>query len=435
MATSSPPRISAAPAPAITPAARARPRLLVVMYANPNYHPPTVNGVRMMSERFEVQIVCRNDAGPAADWAPGVTIERVGEIITAAQAFDAPAWRKLSWYRRFVRRLGCVIAETGPALIYAYDPIGFAASIAALGPRRKDIPVVFHCHDTPALGRVRLASLQDWILRYAMRHTRDAAFTIFPSKYRAPIWLDKARDPRPPMIIPNGAARDFYPPREDEDWSALARRRWESKRVLYVGSMGAENGQPDAIRALEFLPAPVALDLIGFSTPEYRIRLSQMAAALALAGRVSIAGWVPNPERIRRAEDAAVGLVLYHAANPNWEHSGPSPNKLFEYAAWGLPVVVPDRKSFREFFADDEWVAYANPEDPASIARAIEFILADRDRYIAMSLAARRAHETKYNYEQVFAPVLERLLALAGVADDPAARCRRSSVEHQNELD
>ena len=49
---------------------------------------------------------------------------------------------------------------------------------------------------------------------------------------------------------------------------------------------------------------------------------------------------------------------------------------------------------------------------PKLIRRSIEFILADRDRYVAMSLAARKAHEEKYNYETVFQPVLERILAI-----------------------
>ncbi len=31
-----------------------------------------------------------------------------------------------------------------------------------------------------------------------------------------------------------------------------------------------------------------------------------------------------------------------------------------------------------------------------------------------MSLAARRAHEEKYNYERAFAPVLDRILAMTG---------------------
>jgi glycosyltransferase involved in cell wall biosynthesis len=416
MATSLQSRTSNGVPRSVGPAASTGLRILVVIYGNPNYHPPTINGVRIMSERFSVNVVCRNEAGPEANWPHAVAIERVGELVTANESFDASVWRKLSWYRTFVRRVSATIAETRPALIYAYDPIGFAASIAAIAKSGVEIPVVFHCHDTPVLGSRRIASLQDWIFRYALRHTGDAVFTVFPSKHRAPIWLDKAGDPRAPLIVPNGAARDFYPSRED--WNALAQRRWESKRVLYLGSMGHENGQPKALSALATLPGEVKLDMAGFGTVEFRRELSELAAALSLQARVSISDWVPEHERNRLAEQAAVGLVLYRAVNLNWEHSGPSPNKLFQYAAWGLPVVVPDRESFREFFANDEWVNYADPEDPAAIARAIEFILADSDRYVTMSHAARRAHETKYNYERLFAPVLERICTLVGAAHD-----------------
>src|SRR5258708_26615247 len=114
-------------------------------------------------------MVCRNDAGPAADWPPAVAIERVGELVTADQSFGASVWRKLSWYRSFVRRVVATITETRPALIYAYDPIGFAASIAAIGKVPAEIPVVFHCHATPQPGRHRVASLPSCIFHYPLR--------------------------------------------------------------------------------------------------------------------------------------------------------------------------------------------------------------------------------------------------------------------------
>ncbi|MGH7782130.1 MAG: glycosyltransferase, partial [Candidatus Binataceae bacterium] len=281
------------PIDAVRSAASARRTILVVMYANPDYHPPTVNGVRMMSARFDVRIVCRNDAGPPAEWPREVRIERVGKTITQSEIFAASALRKIWWYRGFVSRVRSAIADSAPALIYAYDPIGFAASIAALGARRSRVPVVFHCHDTPAPGTGGIRSLQDWIFRYALRHTGAAAFTVFPSKYRAPLWLDLASDPRPPMIIPNGAARDFYP--LTCDWDALARRRFSFRRILYLGSMGPANGQLQALEAFANLPDQVTLDLVGFSDPAFLRGLSDRASSMGLQDRVAISGWVPDP--------------------------------------------------------------------------------------------------------------------------------------------
>ncbi|MGH7924202.1 MAG: glycosyltransferase, partial [Candidatus Binatus sp.] len=100
---------------------------------------------------------------------------------------------------------------------------------------------------------------------------------------------------------------------------------------------------------------------------------------------------------------------------------GSASNKLFEYAAMGLPVVVPERASYREFLGDAEWVTYADIEEPKSIARAINSIFADGERYAAMSRAARDAFEEHYHYERVFAPALERIFELSGVAERAAS--------------
>jgi len=210
---------------------------------------------------------------------------------------------------------------------------------------------VFHCHDTPVLrfAANRVAAGLDYPLCiWVTRATQRSRFSR--RSIGAPLWLDKAGDPRAPLIVPNGAARDFYPSREDlERTGATA---VGSKRVLYLGSMGPENGQPQALKRSAVLPCAFKLDMAGFGTAEFRRELSELAAALSLEARVSISDWVPDHERNRLAEQASVGLVLYRAVILNWEHSGPSPNKLFPIRAWGLPVVVPDRESFPRVFCE-----------------------------------------------------------------------------------
>jgi glycosyltransferase involved in cell wall biosynthesis len=404
MATSLQSPLDAAPA-----AAARRPCILVVMYSNPDYHPPTVNGVRMMSERFEVHIVCRNDVGPRVEWPPAVTVERIGSAKTEADKQAAAAVRKLAEFAAFARAARRAAARFSPAVIYAYDAMGFA--VAAWVARAYPAALlIFHSHELPALERRSPRSLQPWVMRYALDHTHDADLVVFPSAPRARVWMAAAHDERRACIVPNASSLRFYHP--PADFTDLIARRFARRRVVYLGSLGPINGHREAVRALAMLDRDIALDLIGSAEPAFRDELTALARELGIDKRVDLAGWLPDALREERVSAACAGLVLYQPANPNWEHAGSSPNKIFEYAAMGLPVVAPDLPSYREFFAADEWVAYADPEDPASIARAIEFILADRERYIAMSLAARRAHEEKYNYEHVFAPVIDRILAL-----------------------
>jgi glycosyltransferase involved in cell wall biosynthesis len=142
-------------------------------------------------------------------------------------------------------------------------------------------------------------------------------------------------------------------------------------------------------------------------------------------------GWLALDESQSRASHASVGLSIYKPVTKSLEYVASASNKLFEYAAMGLPVIVPERENYREFLGDAEWVTYAEIEQPEAFARALTSIFADRERYVAMSRAARRAFETGYNYERVFEPVLERIRALAGEAQEAARMIRPWSPDYR----
>ena len=169
--------------------------------------------------------------------------------------------------------------------------------------------------------------------------------------------------------------------------------------------------------------------VIGGYRPDFGASLTLSRASLASPSKCSLDGWLTLDELQARASRASVGLSIYKPVTKGLDYVASASNKLFEYAAMGLPVVVPDRASYRDFLGDAEWVMYADVEEPKSIASAITSDLAaDNDRYVAMSRSARRAFEEQYNYERVFAtPALElRIFELSGVAKIPTGRGARS---------
>jgi glycosyltransferase involved in cell wall biosynthesis len=113
---------------------------------------------------------------------------------------------------------------------------------------------------------------------------------------------------------------------------------------------------------------------------------------------------------------ASLGLALYEPLGINRECVGPASMKLFEYAARGIPVIVPAERSFAEFLKSESWVTYADPTNPVSIAQAIDRTFRDRAEYERMCYAARLAFEERFNYERVFAPVVKRVGELTSAA-------------------
>jgi glycosyltransferase involved in cell wall biosynthesis len=387
-----------------------KPLLLMPIYAHADYFPPTINAACILSTDFVVQVVCRNTDAPAARWHPGVEMERVGALRSRSAQEKAAMASKLLEFGRYVRAL----SRSGAKFIYAYDPIAFAAAMLA---RRRGVPIIFHCHDVPTAADLPARSLQSWLIHYALKRTREAAFVVFPERNRAAHWLSAASDDREPLIVPNGAPRNFYSP--PCNWPELFSKRFENGRILYMSSMGPENGHLEAVSAAA--EAGFSLDLCGPGSPAFVGSLEQLIMQKNAADRIRVRGWLKEPERKPLIDNAAVGLVLYKPATFNWEFSASAVNKLFEYGAAGLPVVVPDRGSYREFLGSEKWIAFADVNSPHSIASAIVDILADRNRYVAMSHAAREAHEKRLNYELLFAPVAERFRAMAGIGDRIAA--------------
>ncbi|MGH7934156.1 MAG: glycosyltransferase family 4 protein [Candidatus Binataceae bacterium] len=388
-----------------------RPTLLMTIYANPDYYPPTVNAVNLARQYFSVHLLCRNMEPSFRRWPRDVTLERVGPYATDEGKAAMGAAAKLREYWRFAGAVRKAIARIRPHLIYAYDPHAFAAAIWA-GAKRRDIPLVYQLHELPESRDVPLRSMQRWVLRYARARTREADLVVFPERNRAMRYLGGIHDARPSMIVPNFPARDFCPP--PSDWSALIERRLDDQEILYMGTLGPTNGNREALAALCHVNSPARLTMLGRCADEFRVELLGHAQRLGLERRLSIENWIPHTELPMRARHAALGLSTYKAVSQSLEFMVSATNKLFEYAACAMPVVVPDRPGYREFLAGESWVVYADFENPVSIAQAIDAVFADRERYGAMCVAARRAFEDRYHYERAFAPLLERMVALAG---------------------
>jgi glycosyltransferase involved in cell wall biosynthesis len=365
-------------------------------------------------------------ARPIQDWPADVTIERFGKYASPREKEAAGAGAKLIEYVKFAARTRTLIKQMQPAIIYSYDPHAFVASMVARAGRRAT-PLIFHLHELPEMASLSWTSLQTWVVKAALTGTKSAEAVVFPEKHRARHWLVAAGDSRAPIIVPNCPDRSYFP--GPADWSETIAMRYRAREAVYVGYAAADNGHLEGLRALAMTDGDIRMRMIGSYRPEFEASFNALARELGVTDRVRLDGWLALDELRARASRASVGLSLQKPATKNLEYVGSASNKLFEYAAMGLPVVVPDRESYRDLLGDAAWVTYADIDRPESIARAISSILADRERYAAMSRAARRAFEEQYNYERVFAPAVERILELSGVAKvsqvparDPAER-------------
>jgi glycosyltransferase involved in cell wall biosynthesis len=148
----------------------------------------------------------------------------------------------------------------------------------------------------------------------------------------------------------------------------------------------------------------------------YVDQLRALAAELGVADRVEFVGAVPRAELLGWTRRSDVGLAFMpKVAQGSDDHEmvGAS-NKPFDYLAHGVPLLVADLPDWRSLYVESGYGLACDPDDPASIAAALEWYLRHPRERHDMGERGRRRIADEWNYETQFAPVFDVLLGHAG---------------------
>jgi glycosyltransferase involved in cell wall biosynthesis len=159
--------------------------------------------------------------------------------------------------------------------------------------------------------------------------------------------------------------------------------------VVYQGSIQENRGIEPAIEAVRKLDH-VVLVVIGYGY--YRPTLEAYVESEGLADRVKFFGPIPNDELLDYTASGDVGLC--NIVNASVSYYTSLPNKLFEYAMAGLPVVGSDSPEIGRVVTEEGIGEVCDPIDPDALAEAITTILDDPSRYEDGLAAATE----KYNW-------------------------------------
>ena len=139
----------------------------------------------------------------------------------------------------------------------------------------------------------------------------------------------------------------------------------DARILLAVSRLTRQKGIDVAVEALSLLPDDVVLVVLG-EGPE-RGALEELAREHAVASQVILPGRVPDVAAwLRRAS--------VYVQPARWEGFGLA---VLEAMVCGVPVVATNVSSLPELVADGETGLLVPPDDPAALARAIEWALAD----------------------------------------------------------
>jgi glycosyltransferase involved in cell wall biosynthesis len=283
----------------------------------------------------------------------------------AAPATPHPARRALAAARRlavtadYYRQGITLVRRTRPALVHANDYntmwIGIAAKLLAHSR------LVYDSHELWA-DRNGRPEWRPWLIACEAVFVRvaDAVVTASPGYAAALAARYRVAPPTVVRNIPAGAPRPARPA------SAGGRT------AVYIGGLMPGRGLEQAIAALALVPE-ARLRLVGPGGDAYRRSLTALAAQTGVAERVTIEDPVAPGAVTDTIADAGVGLMLIQPICRSYELT--LPNKLFEYAAAGLPILASDLAVMGPLVREHGLGEAVAPADVAQIAAAIRRLL------------------------------------------------------------
>ncbi|MFI5010336.1 MAG: glycosyltransferase [Solirubrobacterales bacterium] len=271
---------------------------------------------------------------------------RLGARARARRAFGGAsfAWRALAVARR-----------ERPALVHANDwnTMWCGLAIKLLYRAR----LVYDSHELWADRNGRW-EWRPWLLASEALFVRAANAVITASPGYADALAKRYRAGRPAVIrnIPNA------PP-------TRATQPQAPPLAVYVGGLMPGRGLEQTIDALALAPA-IRLRAIGPGAPGYRASLIERAERLGVAHRIELHPPVPPAHVPAALADASAGLCLIQPVCRSYELT--LPNKLFEYAAAGVPVLASDLPTIATLVRAQGLGEVVRCDDPHGIAAALE---------------------------------------------------------------
>ncbi len=182
-------------------------------------------------------------------------------------------------------------------------------------------------------------------------------------------------------------------PRLDEFVHAPAAVDARQPAALYLGSITKLRCIEEMVRAMSS-PAIGSARLILAGTFEDD-SLESEVRALPGWDRVDYRGQCSRAQVGEMLASARAGLLLFHAAA---NHEDCMPNKLFEYMAAGLPVVISNTMNCSRIILENQCGLVVNPRDTDAIAAAIAHLTENPALANAMGERGRRLVLERYQW-------------------------------------
>lgn len=174
--------------------------------------------------------------------------------------------------------------------------------------------------------------------------------------------------------------------------------------LVYVGGVNYHRGLQVAIEGLSLLKDKERFCLDIFGKGSYLNELKQLTVRLGIQNMVHF-GFLKYPEEASKLCDYDLGLIP-HLRSVQTDYS--SPNKIYQYFYYGLPVMTSDMISIKNIIEKDQLGITYKDDSPVDFAQKLEQFLAMdwksmSERAADMAIGRYSWNRTVLNLQEMYA--------------------------------
>jgi len=375
--------------------------ILISMYSHAELYPPTLNAIGELSKIFD-QVVLIQRSHLINEWKYPLNVKVIshGKLMTTKQQENSSIFLKLALFLSFTWLIFTTSLKIRPAIILVYDPLAFMSFQLAKPFLNGKKLVWYHNHDIWETFQLRKYSISWFSLYFERKYFKKLDVFTLPAKNRLEYFPIKNFTGKC-FVIPNYPSILFYskfygPPKIEKEI-----------KLIFQGSVSEMHGLEQIIELLALEIAGKHLNLIvkGPCSPQYKQKLEEIALKFNVVDKLFFYGVTSYNEVPKIASMCHIGIGI-HAKNDVMNITlGTASNKLYEYAAVGLPILYFNSPHFNQYLKQYKW-AFSVELNSESIRQAIETIVRD---YEGLSTQAHFDFTNSLNYETHFIPVADYL--------------------------
>lgn len=379
-------------------------RVALLIYNCPFHFPPTINAANILSEKgYEVHLIgLRNKDNWSQQLNADVKTVYLGTMKTGVKG--------LMQYLKGILFLRRYLKKNKIDAVIGYDAKSVLPAFAAT--RNSGVNWIFHQHDYWEFPK---GVWEKFLWNTERRLTKYANTVSFPQTQRAVYFKDVAALKEMPVIVYNGPRKSWLNNAAEENEVIKDLRKRFKYILIYQGGWSVYFGLERIFDALSVCKTDTCLVMLGEEREEgVRDSYSRYLQKLGIENRVYLAEkYIPYEALpgFTKYVDAAIGKLTGEEDDApfNDKYLIGAANKITEYVACGLPVLLQQSEPNRLFLQQYPIGYLADTNDSQAFAQVIDDLMLDTARRKQMSENNRKIFMEELNFDHQFQKIIDVL--------------------------